>query len=330
MLNIAFRRAAILFAFAALIFVGSTTPLSAQPSESRDMTYVELTSVKQVHEGDDHFIEIKAKVPHLPVGCKVVFILSWNYQRTQSNVFTVPANKRIEERIKIKHYAPSATPYIMQTELVKLKDQPRKVKRELEKDPKTFPPGAEPWSEHHDDKKFLMGTKEEIAAEIQRINEWFDVRWKAIAGLSLNVYKAAKGVEAGTDYVNGKGEFEEDKWRKMMDKDVLQPLRDYQKEIAEGLTGSRTDLIAYRPALADLRELTRAVALRVTKKSIEVYKSKGLPAAAEDEEPEELNTRPRGFRGKRIPKSKDLEKIVNRMKLKLAPPKSEKPEGATP
>ena len=327
--SLRFGRGAALLAVLLLLAGGSWSTLSAQ-SEAVDVTYVELTSVKQVHEGKSHFIEIKAKTPNLPVGCKVMVILSWNYQRIQSHVFTVPSNRRLEERFKIKNYAPSPQHYVIRTQLLEMKDQPRKVSREMERDPKTFPPGAEPWAEQHDEKKFLMGTPEEIEAELKRVRDWFNERWRAIAGLDRKVANAAKAVREGTEYVNGKGEFEDDKWRKMMDDDVLKPIREYQKEIEEGLTGGRADMVAYRSPLADLRELSRAVALRVTKKSIDLYKEKGLSPAAEDSEPEEIVTKVRGFRGKRVPRSADLEKIVKRITTKLAPPKSPEPKEGTP
>ena len=318
---------ALLFAGLLSLWSGAgTAPLHAQ-SESLDVKYVEIQSIKQRKEGKKHFLDVKAKTPKLPVDCKVQFILTWNYQRVQIHVVKVPSSKRIEESFEIKDYAPSPTHYVMRTQLLEPHEQPRKVKNEMAQDVKTFPPGAVPWAEHHDDKKFLIGTPEEIAEAVEKIQGWFKERWRALAGLDRKVSDAAKAVDAGEEYVNGKGEFEAKKWRDMMDKEVLTPIREYQEDFEAGLMGKKMEMLAYRMALADLREFSRAIALRTTQKSVKLYKAQGLEPAEEDLEPEGVSTNVRGFKRKRLPKSKDLLKMIARIKQGIGIVEEEEKDG---
>ena len=299
------------------IIAGQWSASLLAQSESLDVKYVEIISIQQRVDGKKHFLDVKAKAPNLPVDCKVQFILTWNYQRVQTHVVKVPTSKRIEESFLIKDYAPSPTHYVMRTQLEEPKDQPRKVRQEMEKDTKTFPAGAVPWAEHHEDKKFLMGTPEEIQAAVAQIQEWFKERYTALGGLDRKVSSAVKAVESGEKYVNGKGEFEEKKWRDMMDKEVLQPIREYQADFEEGLMGKKMDMLAYRMPLSDLRELSRAVALRTTQRSVTLYEEKGLDPVKDDLEPEGVSTVVRGFKRERLPKSSDLGKMVRKMNLAI-------------
>ncbi len=306
--------------FACAIAFGSIgfTPSEANAqSESTDQTYVEIQSIKVREDGKKRVIALKAKTPALPVGCKVQFLLTWRYQEIESYLVTVPSNKRIDEEFVVRQYSPSPEHYVIHTRLLEPDKQPKKVEREITGNPNKFPPGAVPWAEFHNDHKFLLGTAEEIQAEQKRIQDWFKDRYIQFATLDKQVSDAASAVGEGAgEFVDKKGEFVEKKWRKWLDSDVLKPIREQQKEFDEGLLGKRGDLISYRMPLSDLRELSRAVAWRVTAKSIELYKEQGLEPAKEDVEPEEIKTTVRGFK-RRPPKGKDLQKMVSRINSAL-------------
>ncbi len=301
----------------ALFSSGFASSEADAQSESTDQTYVVIQSIKVREDGKKRVIALRAKTPQLPVGCKVQFLLTWRYQEIESYLVTVPSNKRIEEEFVVRQYSPSPEPYVIHTRLLEPDKQPKKVAREITGDPKKFPPGAVPWAEFHNDHKFLLGTEAEIQAEQKRIQKWFKDRYVQFATLDKQVSDAATAVGEGAgEFVDKKGEFVEKKWRKWMDNDVLKPIREQQKDFEEGLLGKRGDLISYRMPLSDLRELSRAVAWRVTAKSIELYKELGLEPAKEDVEPEEIKTTVRGFK-RRPPKGKDLQKMVSRINAAL-------------
>ncbi len=323
------RRIGVSCALLVSALIGWGSPLSGQ-SESLDVKYVELQSVKVKPEGKTCEITVKAKAPRLPVGCKVEFVLMWRYQKIEVYVVEVPANKRIEQTFTVKKYTPSADHYVLSTQLLEPKNQPRSIGRQIDGDPETFPPGAVPWAEYHEEHKFLLGTEEEIAAEVLRIQTWFKERYTELAEMDVLVDNSADAAKEATEFADSKGEFEEKQWRKMLDGQVLDKIRSLQKEIGEGLLGKQADMVAYRRPLADLRELANAVAWRATVRSIELYKEKGLEPSKDDSEPKELEMTVRSFK-RTPPKSKDLGKIVQRINEALEIGKNkEAPKEGTP
>jgi len=305
------RRSIPVIALLGLLLAGA--PAEAQSENSR--AYVTIESVKVRADDDARFIDVQATVS-LPPGCKLEFVLTRQSAAVQTNLVTVPENRKVRESFKIETPSPSAVPYTYLTRIAPLEDQPRAVRRAIEGDPKAYPPSIVPFQKYHFDKSFPSGTEAEIAAEVARVRKWFKSEYTALAKLDQAVSKARKEVEEGTDYVDRQGGLDAKKWRKMMDDEVLEPLRQAQKLYNEGLAGNRADLIAYRPALADLRTLSSAVALRATSRSIELYEEKGLSPAEEDKAPEAIVTKVPGF-NKRVPKGSDLQKIVNRINDKL-------------
>lgn len=324
------RRRALGAAAVLMLVATASSPLSAQ-SEGTDIRYVEISSLK-VRENDGKLvIEVKASAPKLPVGCKVEFLLTWRYQTIERYVVTVPANQRFDEEFKVDSYTPSPEKYVFRTQLIEPKDQPRAVRKAMEDDPETFPPGAVPWTEFQTEHEFTLGTEAEIRAERERIQTWFKEHYTNLAKLDGMVADAVKAVQAKTDYVDGKGEFQEKKWRKMMDDEVLAELKKLQDTIREGLKGQNAELLSYRRTLADLRELVNSVAFRVTDKSIELYKELGVDVSEADEKHEGVETTVRGYK-RQPPPAKHLGKLVDSIKTQLGIGKApeEEKEGDTP
>jgi len=309
---------------AAILAISAAQTLSAQ-SEGTDIRYIEFQSVKVREDGKKRIIELKAKTSVLPVGCKVEFLLTWRYQIVERFVVEVPADRRFSQDFPVKSYVPSPEPYAIHTQIVfPLEDQPKSVRQAIEADPKTFPPGAGPWAEYHEEHKFVLGSEAEIRAELDRVKTWFKERYTQLGRLDVLVDTNADAATAGTDFANSQGEFDAKKWRSMLDGEVLKPLKDLQKEIEEGLAGKQGDLIAYRRPLAELRELANAVAWRAVDRSMALYEAKGLEPAPEDAKPEGLATTVRGFK-RSPPKGSDLARLVKKIDEAIDPPKAETP-----
>ena len=253
------------------------------------------------------------------------FVLTREFSELQVNMVTVPSNGKIRESFKIENYAPSEAEFIYMTRILPLDDQPRSVRKEIEGDPETYPPSIIPLQRYHYEQRFSSGTPEQIAAEKKRVRKWFVTEYEKLAKLDGAQREAIKLVEEAEEYVDSKGALDPKKWRKMMDKDILDVLRASQKLYGEGLAGTRADLLAYRFILVDLQTLSNAVALRVTDRSIQLYEAHGLTPVDEDKKPEGINTKVPGF-SKRIPKGEDLGRMVGRIRSKLGLDDDEKKE----
>lgn len=313
---------------AAFLALAAAEPLGAQV-EGTDILYIEYQSLKIREDGKKRTIELKAKSSVLPAGCKVEFLLTWRYQIIERYEVEFPADGRIEQEFVVKSYVPSPEPYALHTQILEPKLQPKAVRKVMEEDTKTFPPGSVPWAEYHLEHQFRLGSEAEISAELDRIKTWFRERYTALGRLDVLADTNADAASAGTDFADSKGEFDPKKWRKSFDSDILKPIQELQKEIKDGLEGKHGDLVAYKRPLAELRELSSAVGWRAVDRSIELYKAKGLEPATEDTEPKDLSIAVRGYK-RSPPKSADLAKMVKRIDDAIDPPKIETPPVSSP
>ncbi|MDE0961163.1 MAG: hypothetical protein OSB09_10310 [Planctomycetota bacterium] len=287
-----------------------------------DLRLFEFTKIEAIKQGksQNYNLLIEAKTPKIPVGTKIDLLLTWRSQLIQTFTITVPANRRLREELKLKPLEPTADKYMFRT-VIDPKKQSSKVTKALEKEAELFPVVAAPWTEFHFDHQFIIGTAEEIEAALQQTREWFTVRYTEMATLDGQVRNGVLGVEAATDYVNSKGEFDEKKWRDFMDKKVIGRLVELQEEIRKGFQEPR--FVAHRLALSYLLELSVAVGKRSTTESKKLYIAQGLAASVSDTKPKKLEVKVRS--GRRIPRSSDLNDLVmkiNKM-IGLAPAEEE-------
>ena len=294
-----------------LLLVLAPTSLNAQGEgrgpDGTDLRLFEFTKIEATKDDKSgkYTLVIQAKTPEIPVGTKVDLLLTWRSQLIQTFTVTVPANKKLREELSLKKLEPTADKYMFRT-VIDPKKQGSKARKALEKKDKLFPAVAAPWTEFHFDHQFVIGTKEEIEAALQGVRDWFSVRYTEMATLDAKVRAGIKAIEAGSDYVNSKGDFEETKWRSFMDKDVIERLVEMQEEVRTGFTEPR--FAAHRLALSYLLELSVAVGKRSTNESKKMYQAQGLTASKKDTKPQKLDVSVRS--GRRIPRSSDLNQLV--------------------
>jgi hypothetical protein len=273
-------------------------------TDLRLFEFIKIESIKS-DKSKVYTLVIQAKTPKIPVGTKIDLLLTWRSQLIQTFTITVPANRRIREELKLKALEPTADKYMFRT-VIDPKKQSGKAKKALDKETELFPVISAPWTEFHFDHQFVIGTAEEIELALRQTREWFTVRYTEMATLDGEVRNGVKGVEAATDYVNSKGEFDENKWRDFMDKKVIGRLVELQEEIRKGFQEPR--FVAHRLALSYLLELSVAVGKRTTVESKKLYIAQGLAASSSDTKPEKLEIKVRS--GRRIPRSSDLNDLV--------------------
>jgi len=279
-----------------------------------DLRFINFTSIKIEAAGkgkNSYTIEIKAKANPLPLGTKVDFLLTCRSQTIKTFTEAVPGNKRIDADFVVKNVHPGPDKYMFRT-VINLKKQTSAVRKEIEKNPKLFPPAGNPWTEFHFENQFKIGSPEEIAASVAEMRNWFISRYTELAKLDGKISAEVKGIEAGTstEYLDSSGAFEEKKWRMWFDKKVVDRLIEFQAEIKKSFVDPK--FTAHRLVLAHLSELTNSVAWRAIDKSADLYRSQKLKPVTTDVKPDKLEIQVRSSR-RRVPRKSDLRRLLDKI-----------------
>ncbi len=275
-----------------------------------DLRLLELIRIEVSKDEDSgrYLLDVQGKAIKMPAGTKLDLLLTWRSQLVETFTVTLPANKKFRESFKLKPLEPSSHKYMFRS-VIDPKKQTSKVKKDLAKDQDLFPTAAAPWTEFHFDNQFVIGTPEEIAAAKKLIQDYFVATYSELAKIDALVKKSVADCSESVDFRKSTGEFDEDAWRKFMDKKVIEVVTKYQEEIIKGFNEPR--FLAYRLALSHLRDLSIAVGKRSTHESIKLYRVEGFDPSPKDVKPEKLDIKVRS--GNRVPRNSDLNNLVEKI-----------------
>ena len=275
-----------------------------------DLRLLELIRIEVTKDEDSgrYVLDVQGKATKMPAGTKLDLLLTWRSQLVETFTVTLPPNKKFRESFKLKPLEASSHKYMFRS-VIDLKKQTSKVKKDLAKDEELFPPAAAPWTEFHFDKQFVIGTAEEIAAAKKLIQDYFVTTYTELAKIDALVKKSLADCSEGVDFRRSSGDFDENAWRKFMDKKVIEVVSEYQEEIIKGFNEPR--FLAYRLALSHLRDLSIAVGKRATHESIKLYRVEGLDPSPSDVKPEKLDIKVKS--GNRVPRNSDLNNLVEKI-----------------
>lgn len=299
-------------AIALAIAIAICGDVQAQQEVRKDL--VKLTSIKAAKEGDTWVISLRGKAPKLPKGTKVNFHLTWLGQSVAVFKETISGDFALE--LKPKKVPLTQDEFMLKTVIV-TEDQTSKVKKAIAADPESFVPAGEPWTTYFFDHGVRLATPEEIAAELQVMKEFFKSRYTELAKLDKTVKDAAKAAKEGTDY-DKSGSFDEKKWRKWFDKDVVERIKEVQAEIVTSHQDSR--FLPHRATLGLLTEVSAGVARRSLKRQKSLYEAKEVTLSDEDDKPKDLDV---DSVRRRTVSDRYLNELIQQINARLTPKKAE-------
>lgn len=303
-------RVAVVVAFAVLCL---NWPARVEAQGEGDLGKQLITLTKEPTSRKDSggwTVFVEAKAPLLPAGTKVRFILTWMSQKIETFTVEVEGSKTIREQFKVKKAPISMTPFQFRTEVHGGKDQSKRVRDAMKRDPDTFPPSLDPWTDYHSKFKFQIASQEEIDAALKTTRAFFKERYMTLGKLDTKVQKDFKKAKEGEAFSKNE-EFDGTKWNKFIDKEVLGVIGPMQEEILGKI--KEEEFRPFRRTLMELVEIANAVAYRSTKASIDLHKHFGGAAPDAHVKPEKVNTKTR----RRNPKSGYLEGLVKSINQQL-------------
>ncbi|MFN0058862.1 MAG: hypothetical protein ACKVX7_10440 [Planctomycetota bacterium] len=270
---------------AALLLLSTAVPAFARQEEEQ-AKFLTIDNVAAQPESSGAVIKVSGANLKLPSGAKVEFQVLWRSQEIGRYFVTIEGAKFTAEFKVPKEKIPATEDRCYFLTLVRLDEQKAAVKSELEKDKVSFPPGLNPWSLYHKEKSFSLAAAEFIAAENKFMREYFQSRAERLGELFTKFETALENARNKKEYTKNDA-LDEKKWRGWIDKEMLEPLRALQKEIAESKAIGR--FRPHRSSLELLRELTCAVAQLITQQSVALYKEKSLEPNPIDLKPQDHN-----------------------------------------
>ena len=154
-----------------------------------------------------------------------------------------------------------------------------------------------------------------LSQERKAIREFFKTRYTELAKLDGTVKTKAEAAKSGEE------EFDPKKWRKWFDKDVVERIKEVQKEIQDSHQEKR--FLPYRRTLFLLTEVSAGVARRSLKRQKELYEAKETALDKADDKPEGLDID--SVRRRRV-SDRYLNELIQQINAELKPKKKkEKP-----
>jgi hypothetical protein len=288
----------------------SAASLSAQ--EEVHTPYVVIDSVaSKKTKGKEWKLTVRGKIhKDVPSGTKVTFVLLWLGQTVDELVYKGSSGNFVAE-LKSKKVYVSPKPFQFRTE-IRLDKQDSKVKKALNKDAERFPAGLAPWTDHHFDKTFQIGSAEDLAASMGKIHEFFTTRYNLLAKIDGEVAKKVEAISEGTEMVTKDDNLESKKWNKWYKDEVLEPIIKAQKEVEDAF--KTEEMRPYRHSLYILKQLAGGVALRAQKQQAEVFDTYSIDLSKEQKKPKGLNTS--FYKKKRVSRA-DLGRCVKDIRKQL-------------
>ncbi len=268
--------------FAWCVFAPS---LAAQQESS--IRLVTITSARPSKGVDGSWLlRVAGECPLLPAGTVVDLEVTWHSAALETFQFTSGANERFDEEFKLAKSVVVGEPLGLRT-VVRLENQKGAAKEAILKDATNFPAARGPWTDHHFQHAFQLGTEEEIGLAQKQLVEFFQSRYLLLLEIDDAVASKAKAAidERKGDFIRD-GKLDAAAWRVALEKDLAR-LRGAQKEIAAAF--EKATFRSHRQALMNLQEISSGVARRVVEKSKELFAAYGVEPAAEDREPADLD-----------------------------------------
>lgn len=312
------------------VFVFGVDSVHAQ-GESGPKTYVSIRSIEPKLEGKNWVLTVSGKNELVPSDVKVGFRILFRSATIQEFSMTAGnPGSLFEEKFTLKDM-PVTTELFTLATVIELDEQRGSAKRKITSDEEKFPPGLNPWTQYHFDHRFKLVDPAQIAAEAEFVRKFYIGHLTTMARLRSEVEANAKKVAAGEEFVSKDGKFEEEKWRKWMDKDVIPELKKTQAAAFEAMGSER--FIVYRRQSAWLVEISRCLNHQILGLSAKLYRDQGLePAAMDtDKEKHELDTAGDPRRRDRFELTKDLvQQLLDSLPAAPAKPKPAEEPKKTP
>lgn len=268
----------------------------AQPPVETSYTLVYLDAVDSFKRDGQTYIQVKARCPEVPAGCKVDFVLTWK-SRSIESYEVIPSDGAVETEFKVGKVPRTREDFYFRT-IIYPEKQSSAVKKAIEKLPVAFDPDLAPWTDHHSFQKFKLFQAEEFKESRAGIRKALEKELELITKLEDEVREAYDLALIGERFAAKDGTFDVTAWRAWIDGHVLAQLKTLRENIATWHTESR--FLPYQRSLWALDQLTNRVASRVLARSVELYEFYRL-------EPLRADVKPKAFERERVALERPLD-----------------------
>lgn len=246
---------------------------------------VELNRVTATLKNGKWMIAVNGRAPLVPVGAQFQVQVRYSYQVLEVFTFTLDSTKRFDLEFE-SHQLSGVMDRLYVSFLIPVEAQGPAVLEAIEKAPDKFPANGSPWATAFTDKPFQLGTDEELSARVDTINEFFKKNMIALRQVAIDLENGRASALDKTSY-HKDGAFDAEAWRKFIEEDVRDRLRQLQAQIIE--TTKATTYLDCPRDVTLLKELAAGVAARTYERSRSLYEELGLSVDPADMSPRDLD-----------------------------------------
>ncbi len=264
-----------------------------QTDDQRQINYVELASVSakfatKKDEGgakrDTWKLTVAGKATRLPPGTVVRIEAKYSLITVAEFQLTIDASKRFRTEFEFEHTG-YAKGLFLRTEVDYAK-QPTGVQQYMRSKPEEFWLDFTPWPDTFPDHRFDLGEGKDLERQAKEVKGFFEEKIKAVHALEAKLVKEVAAAKNKSSYQKG-DKFDESLWQRVMEKEIRDELRKFQKQIAAAKKTLKFYLV--ERDLNYLQEIVNTLAGLSLRESKAVHKHFGVPLAESDVAPKDLD-----------------------------------------
>ncbi len=244
-------------------FGSATPPLLAQ-EQARE--YLKVDKVERVDDDKKIQIKVRGKRGSLPKGTKVSFQITWMFQPVHTE--EIRLNEDSFSEVITINSAPIVADDFSLIAIIDLEKQTRTVSKQLSRDKEGFPPGEHPWTQYFPQQPFKLFSEARVAEEVKFVRDYIEQHISQLKELRKLAVTNFENADFAEDFVR-KDKFDEKKWRKFYDEQVIAEMRKLQKDLESKVNSSRFN--PYRGPLFNLTELNHCIAWHILNFSKSLY-----------------------------------------------------------
>ncbi|MFN0060228.1 MAG: hypothetical protein ACKVX7_17355 [Planctomycetota bacterium] len=252
-------------------------------------TIVVMRGVESLRRDDRIFVKVAAHALRAPAGTKVDFLLTWRSMEIDKFEATVNDDHEIHAEFQIGKLPRIRDAFYFRT-VIHLAKQTPEVRSLIEKDPATFEPALNPWTDYHSQLRFRLLTAEEANQALAELRSLVAAEQQILDETNRGLDDAAKRAVGGEDFIDAAGRFDPERWKKWLGESVFAPLRALQQRVVTNIADPR--YVPFRRALHIVGSFAEHSAARGVSETKQVLKELSPGLATEQFVPTDLALTP--------------------------------------